>query len=212
MSRKPAILELIGGKSQRQRVWESLRAFAGTDSGFFTADALSRSSKVEIDPINTYLKGLHAAGYIGIVGDVMRGVKNVYQMMRDNGVEAPRVRRDGSPVTQGRGNEALWSAMTVLDSFSPALLAEIAGVKASTASAYCKALSKAGYLQVITAGKGTGKGGIASIWALSPEHRLKPRAPMITRLHAVYDPNIHSIVWSEGADEAADAVEMGEVL
>lgn len=212
MSRKPAILEMTGGKSQRQRVWEAIRSAAGLDNGTFTVDKLSRFSKVEVPPIRDYLKGLVAAGFVRTVGDVSRCVKNVYELMRDNGVEAPRVRRDGSPVTQGRGNEALWAAMTVLDSFDYALLAEIAEVKATTASSYCKALGKAGYLQVISAGKGKGKGGIATVWTVNPAHRLKPRAPMITRLHAIYDPNIHAIVWAEGADEAADAVEMGEVL
>lgn len=215
--RKPAILELSGGKSGRQRVWEAIRGFAGTGDGTFAADVLSRAAKVEMDSVREYLKALTAAGYVTITNPNAttpggRLLKNIFILTRDNGVEAPRVRRDGSPVTQGRGTEAMWAAMTALDAFNHWLIAEIAQAKPATAAAYCLALGKAGYLQVATPGKGKGKGGVATVWTVAPAHRQKPRAPMITRLKAVYDPNIHEIVWAEGASEAADAVEVGEVL
>lgn len=217
MSRKPAILELSGGKSQRQRVWEVIRSLAGMHDGTFTAADLSCISKVETDPVREYLKGLAAAGYVRIINPDAsraggRSVQNVFELMRDNGVEAPRVRRDGSPVTMGRGTEALWAAMTVLDTFNHWLVADIAQTKASTAAVYCQALGRARYLEVVSLGKGKGKGGVATVWTVALAHRQKPRAPMITRLKAVYDPNIHEIVWAEGADEAADSVEVGEVV
>jgi hypothetical protein len=217
MSRKPALLELAGGKSQRQRVWEAIRGLAGIHDGTFTASDLARCSKVEIDPVREYLKGLGAAGYVRVINPESskpggRSVKNVFELMRDNGVEAPRVRRDGTPVTQGRGTEAMWAAMVELDQFNYWLIADFAQVKPGTACSYLLALGKAGYLKVVTPGKGTGKGGIATVWTVDVAHRRKPRAPMITRLKAVYDPNIHQIVWAEGADEAADAIEMGEGL
>lgn len=217
MARQPAILELAGGKSQRQRIWEALRGFAGMNDGTFTADDLSRVSKVGMDPVREYLKGLTAGQFIRIINPEAsrqggRGVKNVYELTLDNGVEAPRVRRDGSEVSQGRGTEAMWAAMTVLDDFNHWLIADFAQVKPNTAATYCLLLGKAGLLQVVTPGKGKGKGGVATVWTVAPEHRLKPRAPMITRLKTVYDPNTHQIVWAEGADEAADAIDAGEAL
>ena len=216
MSNKPAILAMAGGKSQRQRVWEALRRLAGVGDGTFSADELSRASKVEIEPVREYVKSLSAAGYLSAIAPEAPGtgrrVKNVYTLTRDNGVEAPRVRRDGTPVTQGRGTEAMWAAMTALDAFDHGLLADLAQVKASTAARYCQALGRAAYLEVRIPGQGKGRGGIATTWAVGAAHRTKPRAPMMTRLHAVYDPNIHQIVWAEGADEAADAVEVGEVV
>lgn len=214
MSRQPAVNELAGGKSQRQRVWEAIRRFEAEEPNQFTIEQLSRSSKVEEAPVRDYLKGLEAAGYVAHVGLTMdrNRVKHVYALAQDNGVEAPRVRRDGSEVTQGRGTEAMWSAMATLDSFTHHFLAELAGVKPTTAAAYCGALGKAGYLEVIKPGKGLGKGGVATLWRLAHAHRQKPRAPMITRLKAVYDPNIHQLVWGEGADAAADLVEIGGVV
>jgi hypothetical protein len=213
MSRKPAILELSGGKSGRQRVWEAIRGFAGFGDGFFTVDELSRLSKIEVAAVREYLKGLEAAGYVRSVSiGEARFVKRVFELARDNGVEAPRVRRDGTPVTMGRGTEAMWGVMTALDSFNHWLVAEIAQVKPVTAAHYCQALGKAGYLQALTPGKGKGCGGVATVWAVAVLHRMKPRAPMITRLKSIYDPNIHQIVWGGGPDEAADALEVGEVI
>lgn len=221
MARKPAILELVGGKSKRQRVWEAIRAIdseaspiAMEGAGCFTADDLSRRSKVEYEPVRYFLRGLSAAGYVETCrwATVGRGVKNVYRMAKDNGVEAPRVRPNGSEITQGRGSEALWAAMTALDSFTAAFAAEIAQVSPATAKATCGLLGRAGYLVAIDPGKGLGKGGRPTVWRVAAEHRHKPRAPMITRLKAIYDPNIHQIVWAEGADDAAEAVDAGEVL
>ncbi len=215
MARKPAILELVGGKSSRQRVWEAIRRFSHSTCPRFTVEDISRLSKVEYDPVRYTFRGLFAAGFLEVVSGHTpggRGVKNVYRLAMDNGVECPRVRPDGCWITQGRGTEALWAAMTVLDSFSAELVAEIAQVKASTAKTYCGLLGRSGYLVAMTPGKGTGKGGMATVWRVASEHRDKPRAPMITRLKAVYDPNIHQIVWAEGADDAAEAVDAGEVL
>ncbi|MFZ4539282.1 hypothetical protein [Propionivibrio sp.] len=213
MSRKPAILELSGGKSGRQRVWEAIRFLANNGDHLFDAGSLSLESRVNICPVREYLKGLDAAGYVRRVDiDDVRFAKNVFELARDNGVEAPRVRRDGTPVTQGRGTEAMWGVMTALDNFNHWLVAEIAQVKPSTASHYCQALGKAGYLQALTPGKGKGCGGVATVWAVAALHRMKPRAPMITRLKSIYDPNIHQIVWGGGPDEAADALEVGEVI
>lgn len=217
MSRQSVVIELAGGKSQRQRVWEAIRRFEyGCDDGPrpFSIEQLSRASKVEEGPVRDYVKCLEAADIIVNRGEIAeRGrVKKLWALYRDNGVEAPRVRRDGSAVTQGRGTEAMWAAMSTLNEFTFRFLAEIANVKPATAAHYCGLLGKAGILEVVKPGKGTGKGGIATVWRVAWPHKDKPRAPMITRLKAVYDPNIHQIVWGEGADEAADLVDIGGVV
>jgi hypothetical protein len=232
-TRKPAVLELVGGKSSRQRVWESVRTLGArgyTDDDLallaplpafpyfarhcagFTADELSRLSKVEYEPVRYLLKGWVAAGYLEILSGWSpggRGVKNVYRLAVDNGVEAPRVRPNGAPIEQGRGQEALWAAITALDSFQAAFVAEIAQVPVTTARAYCGVLARAGYLRSLPTGKGRKPGG--PVWAVAPQHKDKPRAPMVTRLKALYDPNVHEIVWAETADDALEAIDVGEV-
>lgn len=215
MARKPAILELTGGKSRRQRVWEAARRLATSGDGYLTVERLSRAAKVEVDPVRYALKGLIAAGYIQPapgIAPARIGVNRLYILAQDNGVEAPRVRPDGQEITQGRGTEALWAAATALDSFTADLIAEIARVRSSTARTWCCLLARAAYLDTLIEGKGTGKGGRPATYRVAIWHRDKPRAPMITRLKAIYDPNIHQIVWAEGADDAAEAIDAGEVL
>lgn len=107
MSRLPAVTELAGGKSQRQRVWEAIRAYdTVSPHGAFNAEDVSRWSKVELPISREYLVGLDAAGYLCAAsesnGGTRHGVKKGRFLAKDNGVEAPRVRRDGSPVTQAR--------------------------------------------------------------------------------------------------------------
>lgn len=210
MPRKPAILELTGGKSRRQRVWEAIRRLAATGDGYLTVERISRASKVEIDPVRYALKGLIAAGYLQLAPGIAAGrigVNLIYTLAQDNGAECPRVRPDGQPIALGRGTEAMWAAATALDSFDHHFLAEIAQVRPSTARTYCGLLARAGYFQLLKPGKGLGRGGTAATYRVAAEHADKPRAPMITRLKAVYDPNVHQIVWSEGADDAAEAPE-----
>jgi len=206
MARKP-ITALSGGKSPRQRIWEAIRAWAGTGDGTFTASVLSRTAKLEMSPIQDYLRGLVAGGWAGVAVQGGRGVENVYRLEKDNGIEAPRVRRDGSEVTQGSGNEALWGAISVLDSFTAQTIADISGATPHTAKTYCLFLARAGYLKVASQGKGRGKGGVASVYLTVKSRISGPRAPMITRLKAVYDPNLHQVVWMEGADEAVEEMD-----
>lgn len=215
MARKPAILELTGGKSRRQRVWEAARRLATSGDGYLTVERLSRAAKVEVDPVRYALKGLIAAGYIQPapgIAPARIGVNRLYILAQDNGVEAPRVRPDGQEITQGRGTEALWAAATALDSFTADLIAEIARVRSSTARTWCCLLARAAYLETLAEGKGTGRGGTPATYRVAIAHRDKPRAPMITRLKAIYDPNTHQIVWAEGADAAAESIDAGEVL
>lgn len=215
MPKLPDTTGLAGGKSQRQRVWEAIRGLAGAgNEGAFSADDLSRTSKVEMTGVNDYVACLTAAGYLRMTGVSVgaRRVKKVYVLARDNGIEAPRVRRDGSPVQHGAASQAMWAALTALDAFTGQMLAEIAKVKPCTALNYGAALARAGYLEVVRPGKGAGVGSLATVWRCARAHRQKPLAPMVTRLKAVYDPNVGAIVWQEGASAAADKVEIGEVI
>lgn len=206
MPRKP-ISELAGGQSPRQRIWANIRKFMEGEFDWkdvTPGDVVRRTAQ-------PYLDSLVAAGYLArcphrspIVSPDMPlsgSARNAitYVLLRDNGIEAPRVRKDGSKVTQGNGNEAIWGAISVLDTFDAHTIADLSGAAFSTVKQYCKFLEHAGYLTVVTKGKG---GHAASIYRAVKSRITGPRAPMITRLKAVYDPNMHQIVWSEGADEA----------
>lgn len=191
MARKP-ISELAGGQSPRQRVWAYIRQQTEFDCADVTPGGVSKATARD------YLKGLVAAGYL-VVSQTERGVPSAYTLIRDNGIEAPRVRKDGSEVTQGNGNEAIWGAVSVLDTFDAQTLADLSGAALGTVKTYCLYLERAGYLTVAIKGKG---GSAATVYRAVKSRISGPRAPMITRLKVVYDPNLHQIVWGEGADEA----------
>lgn len=199
MPRKPieVEVELAGGRSPRQRMWELIRATAGRE--FEQMEVTT--AEITNDSACSFLLGLTNAGFIAVTRKAGPQTRQRWKLIRDAGIEAPRVRRDGKIVTQGRGNEAIWSAMQALGSFTPRLVAEMAGVSETTVKCYITALNKAGYLTELRAGKTVGKVGIQAEYRLVRSKVHGPRPPMITRLKAVYDPNIHQIVWHDDEDE-----------
>lgn len=203
MARKPIHLELAGGKSQRQRIWELIRKHR---------DSLSlmdvTPGGVPDDTARDYLRGLTKAGYLEVLQQARPAhVPMLWKLVKDPGAEAPRVRKNGEEVTQGHGNEAIWRAMQVLGIFTYRLLAEMSGATEQTVKTYCVMLSRAGYLTVEKPAKAKGFGGIAAKFRLVKSKIHGPRPPMITRIKAVYDPNIHEIVWQQNADDALEAAE-----
>lgn len=71
-------------------------------------------------------------------------------LVRDIGIEAPRLRQDGSPVTQGMGREQMWQTMRIMGEFSTQDLAMEASTKTCTvefseAKTYIYFLGLAGY-------------------------------------------------------------------
>lgn len=204
MPRKPVHLELAGGKSQRQRIWEAIRDTKGKQ---FTQPDVSYGG-METSTVREYLTGLANAGYLEIAHKGSAPcISSKFRLVRDTGAEAPRVRKNGEEVTQGHGNEAMWGAMQALGTFSYALLAEMSGATIQTVKSYCLALSRAGYLTLESEGKKSGRGATCAKFRLLKSRVHGPRPPMITRLKAVYDPNIHEIVWQQNADDALEAAE-----
>lgn len=203
MPRKPVTLEMAGGKSPRQRIWEKIRQVKR-----FTVRELRGElpGDIPVTTVRSAVLAWEAGGYLKRRSILEAGARGgeVFDLARDAGIEAPRVRKDGTAVTQGQGNEALWGAMEALGAFNLRVLARMAGVPLSTAKTYCAYLHKAGYLVVERKGKGSGKGGISSTYRLLRSKVSGPRPPMITRLKTVYDPNTGKIVWQQDPQEVLD--------
>lgn len=207
MARKPVHLEQAGGKAPRQRVWEAIRRLAAD----FTAPTLERVARIDKATIHTYLQSLERGGFITEIGERQAiGDRKHYQLVRDTGVEAPRLDRRGRPVQQSRGNENMWRTMRIMGEFSPRELA----VRASTpdtdvaegaAKSYVKYLANAGYLTIVDPGHSfiRGKGAKQARYRLVASKYTGPRPPMIQRTKAVYDPNLGKIVWQEEPDHDA---------
>ena len=199
--RQPAHLEQVGGKSNRQRIWEAIRA---RRHDFTLPDIAVAVSHADPTTIRTYLRSLDKAGFI-VQTNAKRGghERKRYALVRDNGIEAPRLTRDGQPVVQGLGNECMWRTMRMIKSFSARELAAYASsqqstVSEETASSYIKALRAAGYLRVVSETRSVmGAGKSAGRYALIPARNTGPRPPMIQRTKSVYDPNLGEVVWRQ---------------
>ena len=189
MSRKP--IDQQQPTECRQAVWDWIRC----QPLEFTVSDILYDIRLESSTVRDYLIGLCRAGYLKATYDpaVKRGnsLSVSYTLIRDIGVDAPRVRKDGMPVTQGQGRLQMWNAMRILKSFTTIELAFNSStdehrVTVSESKSYCAALCKAGYLV----------GKAYQTYILLPTKWSGSQPPQIQRTNQVYDPNIRQVVWS----------------
>lgn len=200
MARKP-ITTYAGGKGPRQLIWEAIRA--RTED--WTRYQIARAADVEDNTVTTYLQALVKAGIVEPVS--AERISNIareitYRLVRDEGLDAPRLRRDGSRVTQGLAQEQMWRALRMVSADTNAReLAAHASTPAvpvveSAAEHYLAALNLAGYLACTRQGKGLGRPGkgLLARYRLLPSRNTGPRPPMVCKLHVIYDPNEDKVV------------------
>lgn len=199
MARKP--VNEVKSLQTRDAIWEAIRKIGGSNA-VFTSREVRRETCCSRSQIDEYIAGLTAAGYLRIVAEKDKpGSSHLYTLENDCGIEAPRVRRDGSAVTQGLGREQMWRTMRLLKEFTALDLAiqastEEAVVQPQTATEYCRYLALAGYLTVISKGRGKGSGGVPSRYRFVPTRNSGPMPPMLQRTKQVFDPNLDQVVWS----------------
>lgn len=195
--RKPAHLHMLGGKEPRQRIWEEVRKLRKFGFGDLRGEL---SGAIQPDTIRVYLRSLVAAGYVTAS---LSGQRTVYELTKDCGVEAPRLRKDGTAVTMGLAQEQLWRTLQILRTpMTPLQLAAQAStpevrVHEVAARDYLENLCRAGYLQR------QGEGARAK-YQLEPGHNSGPRAPQVQRIRQVYDPNWDRVVWRQPDAEGDD--------
>jgi hypothetical protein len=214
MSRRPADDARIPGQRAqrpgREGVWDAIRR-----GRRFTVADLQGETRLGVDSIRDYLHGLQAAGYIRSLGPDTRReqrtsrranefLPTLYELVGDPGPDAPRLRRDGSEVTQGRGRDHMWRTAKMLGAFDARDLAVHASTEDCTVSEadakyYCAYLARAGYLAVVEPG---GPARLARYRFLVTRN-TGPRAPMVQRVRQVFDPNLGRVVWRPGDGEAS---------
>lgn len=190
--RKPAHLEMQGGKGNRQRVWEALRL---KPEGV-TLYKLARTAVVDDDTVLSYLRCLIAGGYVERNGRTYND--STYTLLRDVGAEAPKLNRDGTPNKQGRGVEAMWRSLRILrevDAYELVDSTTSCGEPVSLAAArsYLLWLHKAEYLVVVVEG-GPGR---STRYRLARGADTGPRPPMIQRVGQVFDQNRGEVVYRQ---------------
>lgn len=210
MARKPVHLTMTPDKvTGRQAVWQAVRRLKR-----FTLVDLWHETKEERATVRTYLTALERGGYVATV-DMQApkataiGIRSpalfkaqVYKLARDVGIEAPRLKRDGTPSTQGSAREQMWRTMKLLGDFTFRDLTVAATTEASPVSEldakdYVKHLFRAGYLSLVTASTPRA----LATYRFVRARNTGPRAPMVQRLKSVFDPNTRKVVWQEEPSE-----------
>jgi len=211
MARKPIELERAGMLTPRERLWAAARKLRE-----FTLNEWQDATKpvVRIDTCETYLRSLIPAGWLEAIPqpkvkkqgfDQMR-----YRLVKDS-LDAPRVGRDGSKVTQGLATLAMWRSMQVLKSFDWHDVQRAASLPArgtddgiritdESAKAYVNALNRAGYFQVLQ----KAQPGTAAKYRLIK--KTGAHAPAVTRRKVVFDRNLGDFQWQQPAQEVVDAI------
>ena len=209
MARKPVHLTAAHGKASRpgrQGIWEAIRSLRT-----FTVADLESHCHTKQATIRTYVMGLERSGYLQRVGNAEKDPRFsransfqalVYELIRDVGIEAPRVTRDGKPVTQGASREQMWRTAKILGTFNATELSVHASteenvVRLEDAKSYVRYLALAGYL--ITVDKG-GPGQQAR-YRFLPSRNSGPEAPQVQRVKQVWDPNLGEVVWTPGGEQ-----------
>ncbi len=217
MPRKPVTLQ--GGIGPRQRIWDAIRA---RDGQTWTAVDIQKATRpagqiggcVHEGTLQTYLMSLEAARIIRVAHfEPLRGVgrRKHYTLDRNEGVEAPRVRRDGTRVVQGLAQEQMWRTLRMLGAdvnareLAAHASSNTAPVSEIAAGDYLRTLDRAGYLVCTQQGKGTGRGGIPGRYRLRPDRNTGPKPPMVCRTKVVFDPNLQEVVWAPEAVTEEDA-------
>ena len=186
MSQKP--VHLRGKFRGRERMWELMRKLRR----FSIKEIAEKTAGYDPSTVRHYANSLVAGGYLQKHEPSGRWKPAIYEIVKDSPY-APRVRADGSPVTQGQGREQMWRSMRILKSFSAndlvaASSTEEHRVSPEEAKTYLRYLVRAGYVRK------TGKNYVFIKYT-------GPRPPQIQRIHQVWDPNIRKVVWTQHADK-----------
>lgn len=211
MSRKP-IITYAGGKGPRQCIWEGIRSLAAASDQPFTEEDIWRATHsrlaLEMGPIRDYRRALVAGGILAIVSEATPRQAATYRLAKNVGVEAPRLRKNGTPVTQGLAQEQMWRTLRMMtgDTNSRELAAHASTVDIAVAEVaardYLRTLHEAGYLVCTRQSKAIPHGrSMQARYRLKPARNTGPRPPMVCRSHLVYDPNEDKIVWQPPVTE-----------
>ncbi len=185
-------------RDNRQVIWDALRQ--SKDQWCLLA-VLAETTKVHRKTATDYMTCLVAGGYVET-----RRLDDRYQslelrLIRDVGYHAPRLRKDGTAVTQGAGVTNMWRSMRMLGTFGTIDVSlhsttPTVTVSPETVQAYCGMLLSTGYLRAVT--KADPIKGRKAVYRLIRNDG--PQAPMIQRVKQVYDPNTRKVYRKAGQE------------
>lgn len=199
-------------RNLRPQLWAAIRRI-GAQGAVFNVSVIRGAMRfpVKRERIRDYLQALEKGGYLAPVPAQADGGPG-WQLLRNPGIDAPRVRPDGSPIVQGAGREQCWRTMRILGTFGVAELVATAStprwtIKPGEAEDYCDRLARVGILHRYRAAAGE-----RWLYTLTPARYTGPQPPQILRYRpakdgqpprrkAVFDPNTGLLYWPDGRIE-----------
>ncbi|SBW10066.1 conserved hypothetical protein [uncultured Desulfovibrio sp.] len=197
-------LALVGVLTTREKLWAAMR-----ELHTFSVSDLAHAAGVDRHAyrMDDYLGSLVRAGILG-KDKPARFAAATYTLLRDLGVDAPRVRKDGSMLPD-TAQERMWRAMKVLRTFSVQDLVVHASlpddaIAPSAAAVYCQWLARGKYLISMTR-----SGNDVVRYRFVYDSGAK--APQILRVKQLYDCNLGKIVVGDDIQTALDAADASDV-
>jgi len=179
--------------SKREHIWKKVRK-----TRVFSVNDLQTQlpSSISKDCVRDYLMRLCAGGYMER-NDSVKPI--LYTLIKDCGIDAPRLRTNGSVVTLGIANENMWRTAKILKIFDwrdlmIAASTEQVKITQKTARAYVEALHQASYLTCVR----QSVPGTRAVYRFNSHKNTGVRAPKIKRDKSLYDPNLGKIVYQRG--------------
>jgi len=185
----------------RAAMWEAIRSY-GAKKTYFTARDIRMETCCSQCQVTDALTAWSNAGYLSKEIVPFCGTIIAHYTLERDAIAPPRVRRDGTVITQGNGVKNMWRTMKKMGEFTAQGLAiesrtETVNVMITAAQEYCHNLHAAGYLIVLQSGKVTGG---RTFYRFNPNMNTGPLPPQIQRTKQVWDPNLEKVVWKEAID------------
>ncbi len=209
--KKPIHIEGVR-QSGQDAVWQGVRKLKNF-SDLTIENWLKKKTYKEFNryTIRCYLRRLVNGGYLSITKTEYVSKKariHHFELIRDTGAIAPKVRKDGNQSRQGKGQENLWRSMKILKEFNINEITLFAStsktqIKESSAGDYVRRLASAGYLKVAKQ-QGNLKGEFKR-YRFLPSKDTGPFPPKIQKSKAVFDVNLNKVVWEPKAKEVSNS-------
>lgn len=162
----------------------------------FTIADLKKNCDLDYNTIALYVRALTRAGYLTRrpcparpgpqSPDSAYRTRHIYTLAKD-AIEPPRVRKDGTEISQGKGTQRMWNTLRVRKIATIADIWALSNTTQRMAAEYLRYLEKAGYVRNIYAG--------APVATYRLIRDTGPKAPMIQRIKQVWDPNLKKVMW-----------------
>ena len=184
-------------RETRDALWKSIRTRKE-----FTIPDLTEDCDLAHNSISRYLASLVKAGILdadpvpqvpeGKIFPGAAGRRRTYRLLRDS-LDPPRVRPDGSEIDSHQGTQRIWATIRSRKIFNLSDLHALSSttrypVARSAVKQYLKYLEYAGYVRRV-------EGTEISRATYRLLKNTGPKAPVIQRIHQVWDPNTRQVVW-----------------